>query len=313
MAKKPLKKIKSIDQDNYFFSQSIILDETIERVWLFLINPSLFKLILPKNFVNFKINQKASSFCPGDEFSFYWTGVSNISTKFVSITDNPYIKKLTLDISMNIGIYYRKTFYLYKITNNNTTLLKIILSKMPNKVCEHANFISFTKLNPDLYSSTLDNLKNVINNSYENLINSQSFIIDKNYEDSWDIITDFQKLSKLKPNIGTNFTYQGCQYKIGSFIKCYINKGNRNIFMKVKICDKNKKKNNWVYALETFGADINYVKQEIKICINKIDMNKTQISIIHIFKQVLSKDYLENFAKEKIEVMKEIKKYFNSL
>ena len=313
MDKKALIKIKSIDQDNYYFSQSIILDETIERVWQFLINPSLFKLILPKKFVNFKINQKASSFCPGDEFSFYWIGVSNINTKLVSITDNPYNKKLILDISINIGIYFRKTFYLYKITNNNTTLLKIILSKMPNKECDHSNFISFTQLNPDLYSSTLDNLNKIINSSYNNLINSESFIVDKNNDDSWNIITDFKKLSDLKPNIGTNFTYQGSQYKIGSFIKCFINNGDKNVFMKVKVCNKNKKKNNWIYALETFGADINYIKQEIKICINKINEKRTQISIIHIFKQVLSKDYIEKFSKEKNEVMMEIKKYFNSL
>lgn len=83
--------------------------------------------------------------------------------------------------------------------------------------------------------------------------------------------------------------------------------------MKVIKCDKKKKKNSWVYVLETFGAELNYINQEIRICTNKITENRTQISITHIFKQILPKDYLENFGKKKKEFMKELKKYMNNI
>ena len=82
--------------------------------------------------------------------------------------------------------------------------------------------------------------------------------------------------------------------------------------MKVTKCDKNKKKKNWIYSLETFGADISHINQEMQISFNKIDDNKTQINILHIFKQILTKECIENFSKKKKQVINEIKKYLNS-
>ena len=303
--------LEASDDKNYF-SKSIILDEKIEKVWYFLSNPLYYKEILSINFMNFKLNQKRKSFCPGDKFSFYWTGVTDVTAKYISKIDNPHIKKLTLDISMGIGIFYRKTYHLYKITNNNNTLIKLVLSKIPNSQYDNANFISFMKLNTNIFTSMLDNLNKILKISKEYLFNLESFIVDKNIYDSWNFITDLKKLSHLCPNIGTNFSYQNNKYNKGSFVKCLLPKSNKIIFMKVTKFDKNKKKNKWVYTLETFGSDIRYINQEIQISVNKINDNKTQISIIHIFKQVLTKEYIENFYKKKNEVIKEIQKYLNS-
>lgn len=314
MEKNPLHLTRqnSINNDNYIYSKSEIINGDIERVWPFLRNPLYFKEILPKYFLNFKLKQKTSSFCPGDEFSFYWAGVSDISTKFISIRDTPNIKRLVTDVSISIGIFYRKTYNLYKITNNNTTLLKIVLSKIPNKDCDHSNFISFIKLNQDLYNSILYNLNSILNISWLNLFQVESFIIDKNHSFSWNNITNFKKLSNIAQDIGINFCFQGPQYKKGSFVKCYVPQKKKNIFMKIKNVDIKKKKNKWVYILENFGADINYIKQEIHICATKINDNKTQISVIHIFKQVLPKEYWNKFGQRKKEVMKEIKKFLSN-
>lgn len=302
---------KNKEQEDYFFTASIIIDECIDRVWSFIINPNYFKLILPKDFTNYKLSQKTSSFCPGDEFTFYWIAVSNIHSKIISIMDYPMVKKLTLDISLNIGIYYRKTFNLFKISNNNTTLLKIILSKMPNKKYDHENFISFTKLNPNLYVSHFLNINKLVKLSYDNLFNSESIIVNKNMNDSWNIITDFQKISDFNPKLGQNFIFKGDKYKQGSFVKCFHPETKKYIFMTVKLVEKKINKNLWIYALETFGADIKYKKQEIQIRINRINDNKTQISLINIFKQVLTREYIENFRKKKNEIMKKIKEYIN--
>ena len=100
-------------------------------------------------------------------------------------------------------------------------------------------------------------MNKILNTSKEHLFILESFIAEKNIIDSWNIITDFKKLSNLCPNIGTNFSYQNNQYIKGSFVKCLFPKSNKNIFIKVKKYDKNKKKINWVYSLENFGVDIN--------------------------------------------------------
>ena len=151
------------------------------------------------------------------------------------------------------------------------------------------------KLNQNLYTSILDNLNKILNTSKEYLFILESFIADKNIIDSWNIITDFKKLSNLCPNIGTNFSYQNNQHIKGCFVKCLFPKSNKNIFMKVTKYD-----------------DISYINQEIQISFNKIDDNKTQINILHIFKQILTKEYVENFSKKKKQVINEIKKYLNS-
>ena len=184
---------------------------------------------------------------------------------------------------------------------------------MPNKECDHENFISFTKLNPDLYASHFHNINKMVKMSYDNLSLTESFIVNKNNNDSWNIMTDFKKLRNFNLISGENFTYRGDIYKKGSFIKFFYPKVNNYIFMTVKLVDKEITKNKWIYALETFGADIKYIDQEIQFHINRINDNNTQISVIHIFKQVLSKEYKENFIQKKSEVMKKIKEYINNL
>ena len=291
------------EKDDYFYSSSIIINEKIERVWEFLVNPFYFKKILPKEFTNFKFKQKASSFLPGDDIFFYWLGVSNIQTKLVSKIEKTYTKKLVFDVFLDIGIFYRKTCSLYKITNNNTTLLKIILSKIPNREYEDDNFISFIKLNPNLYVSTFENLNKLLKTSFDKLYQIESFIVNKNRNVSWDITTDFQKLSEINPKIGSNFSCRGNKFKKDSFIKCiYLDK---YTFFIIKDVEQKKNKNKWVYALETI--------QEIQIWINKINESKSQISIIHIFKQLISKNYLDEFQNKKSEILKSIKEYINNM
>ena len=299
------------EKDDYFYSFSIIINEKIERVWEFLVNPFFFKKILPKEFTNFKFKQKASSFLPGDDIFFYWLGVSNIQTKLVSKIEKTYTKKLVFDVFLDIGIFYRKTCSLYKITNNNTTLLKIILSKIPNREYEDDNFISFIKLNPNLYVSTFENLNKLLKTSFDKQYQIESFIVNKNRNVSWDITTDFQKLSEINPKIGSNFSCRGNKFKKDSFIKCiYLDK---YTFFIIKDVEQKKNKNKWVYALETIGSDVDYKKQEIQIWINKINESKSQISIIHIFKQLISKNYLDEFQNKKSEILKSIKDYINNM
>jgi len=299
------------EKDNFFYSTSIIIYEKIERVWEFLVNPFYFQKILSKEFTNFKYKQKASSFLPGDEIFFYWLGVSNIHTKLLSKIENSSSKRLIYDVFLDIGIFYRKTCILYKVTNNNTTLLKIIVSKIPNKEYEDDNFISFIKLNPNLYVSTFENLNKLVKTSSDNLYQIESFIVNKSRNVSWDITTDFQKLSEINPKIGKNFKCRGNKFKKDSFIKCiYLDK---YTFFIIKDVEQKKNKNKWVYALETIGSDVDYIKQEIQIWINKINENKSQISIIHIFKQLISKKYLDEFQNKKSEILKSIKDYINNM
>ena len=99
--------------------------------------------------------------------------------------------------------------------------------------------------------------------------------------------------------------------KKDSYIKCiYFDK---YTFFIIKNVEQKKNKNKWVYAIETIGSDVDYTKQEIQIWINKINENKSQISIIHIFKQLISKKDLDEFQNKKCEILKSIKDYINNI
>ena len=182
---------------------------------------------------------------------------------------------------------------------------------MPNKEYEDENFISFLKLNPNLYTSIFENLNKLIKTSSDNLYQIESFVVNKSRNVSWDIVTDFQKLSDINPKIGHNFSCRGNKFKKDSFIKCiYLEK---YTFFMIKSVEQKMKRNKWIYALETIGSDVDYTKQEIQIWINKINENKSQISIIHIFKQLISKNYLGEFKNKKSEILKSIKDYINNM
>ena len=140
----------------------------------------------------------------------------------------------------------------------------------------------------------------------------ESFIAKSDFETTWKKIINFNKLSGVTSGkIGENFIYNGDPEKIGAFCKCNLNNNIKPIYFKVKNILKNKKRNKWVYHLETIGAGFNIIKQEVEISVTKINKNSNQISILIIFTDYIDKNLYDAKKKTLKEAMKNIKLFIN--
>ena len=125
-------------ESSFLFSTSLIFEENIDKLWLFLKDVSAETKVV--DFLdNFKFINGENTWTPGNIFSLYWIGVSNIEVKCISSNVTRMKKKIKWKFKCDIGISYYKTMILYRITQNDRTLVKVILTR-----CEKNKLIDFS-------------------------------------------------------------------------------------------------------------------------------------------------------------------------
>ena len=78
---------------SFLFSTSLLFDENIDKLWLFSKDLSLETKIV--DFLdNFKLIKGENSWTPGNIFSIYWVGVSNIEVRCLSSNVTRMKKKI---------------------------------------------------------------------------------------------------------------------------------------------------------------------------------------------------------------------------
>ena len=198
MENKVTKKYSYNNEDSFLFSTSLIFDENIDELWLYLKDLS----VEAKNIDfldNFKFIKGDNTWTIGNIFSLYWVGVSNIEITCISTKVTRMKKKIKWKFNCEIGINYYKTMILYRISADDKTLVKFNFYR-----CDKNNLIDV--------DSQLDYYLNVQHNiliSQSKYLQSlkkkkhafQSFIIDNNYLKIWNFVTDLKKLSNLFPEI----------------------------------------------------------------------------------------------------------------
>ena len=136
------KKKHSYNKDDYFlFSTSLIFEENIDKLWLYLKDLSAET----KNIEfldNFKLIKGENTWTIGNIFSLYWVGVSNIEIICVSTSVSRMKKKIKWKFICDIGISYYKTMILYRISTDDKTLVKLNFYR-----CEENRLVDF---NPQL-------------------------------------------------------------------------------------------------------------------------------------------------------------------
>ena len=124
---------------------------------------------------------------------------------------------------------------------------------------------------------------------------------------------DLQKLSiATLGEIGEKFECNDDKEKIGTFWKCGL-KNNKVTFIKVKNILKPKKRNTWKYCLETFGTQVNTLRQELNIDITEINKDTTQVSILIVLKEKINKNIYDSKKKSIHQVVEKIKDFINNI
>ena len=299
---------KFLNKNNLtLFSTSLVFDQNINKLWLFLPNLNNSVKIIDY-YDDLKYIRGDNTWSLGNIFSLNWIGLTRLEFKCIYIENNTNKKIIKWKVKGDIGINFYKTLCFYRITSNGKTLIKSIISRTEKRnelidIPQSLNYyLNFEYNNLLLKSNYLNNLK-------DDIIIYESFIVKKNFMKVWNFIVDFRKMCEVAPDIGCKIEYNGSSLKVGSFAKYYCKILNLTIFIKIAKIEMPKKKKTWVYKLETIGTHIcNFPKSsECKVII--IDKNKTHLSISHTFSGNINPEFLKYFIINKKEMMISYKKY----
>ena len=294
---------KTKKDSSFLFSTSLIFNENIDRLWLYLRDFS----IETKNsdiVDNFKLIKGDNTWTVGNVFSLYWVGVSNMEIKCISSDITRTRKRIKWKVKCDIGISYHKAINLYRITNVDKTLVKVIITR-----CENNRLID---INPQLKYYL--NLHHDILHSQSNYLQSikkdyeiyESYVFDLNYSKVWDFITNLKNVLIIGPEFFKNIEYNGPYNEVGTFIKINFIDFEKTIFLKIVEYSSPRKKKTYKCRFEAVGTDLKDIPHIIETQLNIIEENKIHLSFFYNFGNKNNKQTIN-----KIEI--NIKKLINKI
>lgn len=297
-------------KDDYLFSTSLIFDENIDKLWICLRNLSTESTNL-EFLDNFKYIKGDNTWTPGNIFSLYWVGVSKIEIKCISTRVERMRKKIKWKFKCDIGINYYKTLILFRITQSNKTLVKIIITRTEIKNYSIDSSSSLNYYN-GLQLKILEGHSRHLKNIEKELISYESCIVNQNYKKIWNLILEFKNVSALSPIPMKNIQFKGPIYEVGSFIKFVYEVENikETAFLKVIKYEMSERKKNWLIRYETIGSNNKNIARIFEFKMTIINENKVQLSYFHIFPSDTNKNMFDIFSIKKKEAIIKIKNYF---
>ena len=309
MEEKGNKQSKILDKkENNLFSTSKIFDHNINKVWIHIRDLSPGVKIVP-HCDNLKYIKGKNTWNIGNIFSYDWIGLTHLIIKCTFVNEEINRKIIQWKNNGDIGINYYKTYYFYKITKSDKTLVKIIVSKTEeiNKLVDvspgSGNFFK------NLVFKELSIRAEYLNNMKEDIISYQSCIINAYYMEVWKLITNFKKLTEIIPSLGSNIEYKGSNLEPGAFVKFSFESSNIICFMKIIEIKTPKKKKIFIYKLQTIGTGIVSLPKNIEFKIAIINNSKSYLSLLHTFPNNTDKEFIKIFDINKKETIIKIKQY----
>jgi hypothetical protein len=293
-------------EGSFLFSTSLLFDENIDKLWLFLKDLSLETKIL--DFLdNFKLIKGENSWTAGNMFSIYWVGVSNIEVKCISTYVTRMKKKIKWKFKCEIGISYYKTMTLYRITNDDKTLVKFVFTR-----CEKNKYVDpGPQMNyyANLQYEILVEQSKYLQNLKKDRKVYQSCIIDKNHVKIWNFIINLKNLEKLCPDFIKNIEYKGEYNEIGSFFKFYQCQLKKTFFFKITNIITPIKKKTYSCQFEAVGTELKNIPIIIEIQVVIISENKTYISVLYKFENKSDVDIVNIFENNLKDLFNKLRQY----
>ena len=300
----------NIDNNKNLLSTSLIIDENIDILWLYFRDLS-YEVSNTDFLDNFKYIKGDNTWNIGNICSMYWIGLSQIEMKCINIEVNRMKKKICWKTKSNIGIDYYKTLYLYRITQNNKTLVKVLLSRT-GKESDLFDFSQSKEYYLNMHYKILVNHKNYLKNIKKDKFSYTSCIINKNYLKIFDIIINFKKMCQFFPIIATNIEYRGPIPEVGSYIKFFVENIKKTIFLQVTKYEMPKKTKTCVWRLEAIGSYIEDMAKLIELKVIGINENQCKFSMLHQFVYTTKEEFIENFTINKKKSIIQIRSFIEN-
>jgi hypothetical protein len=255
------KKDSNQKESPLLFSTSLIFDQNIDKLWIYL--RDLTSDIRKVDYIErLHFIKGDNTWTPGNIYCINWIGLTRLEFKCIRTKVERNKKIIIWKVKGDIGINFYRMFSLYRITQNNKTLVKSIITRTENKnelidVSETLNYYLNTEFN--ILSSISKNL----NNRNDDLILYESCIINKNFIKVWEFISDLQKVCSLTTMDVKKIEFNEPNMKEGSFLKFFLENLKLFVFMKIVNIKTPKNKNCWCLTIETIGTKIDKFPKKI--------------------------------------------------
>ena len=299
--------INTYIEDSLLFSTSLIFEQNIEKLWLFLRDLNN-EIKIVDYLENLKYIKGDNTWTIGNSCKFNWIGLTPLKVKCISIITNKDKKVIKWKGKGDIGIKYYRTLYLYRITQDQKTLVKIVVCQTENEN-ELNDYKSSRSYFLDIEHKILLEKYKYLNNLNEEINIYESCIIKNNYLKIWEFILDIKKMCKVA-DFKYDIEYNDSNLKEGSFIKYYSEEANKNVFMRILEIKRKQKRKSWWIRFETIGTNLQNIPKYMENKITIIDKEKVQLSLLYKCSSDSNQEFINNYKIKIKEVIKKFKKYF---
>ena len=303
------KKQKEEQKDeSLLFSTSLVFNQNINKIWFFI--RDLKNETKTIDYLdNLQYIKGDNTWRKGNIFSVNWIGLTSLKFRCIFLKEGRNKKIIKWKGEGGIGLNYYRALYLYRIIQNNKTMVKSVIT-IPENNNDYIDYKSSKSYFSNLEYNILLEKSKFLNSLKEDIISYESCIIHQNFEIIWKNLIDLKKISKQNFIIGHNLEFNDSEIKEGSFLKFHLDCLKIQMFMKITQLTINKNRKHGSIKLEVIGVKYNKKLKKIECKIVKINDNKTQFSILHIFPPDINQDIINQFQTYKKEVIKKIKKFF---
>ena len=294
-----------------FGDKTFYFKQNIQHVW---------EVIKSLDFLYFVINSKnypcifkkgSNIYNVGNIFEGKIFDIYDFNAKVIKEKVFSDIKKLEWLFFLGNGEDFRFKIILYKVTEDNSTVLHIKTKYIPSigeniifKLKEKFNQIDFFK-----------NMEKILEKEHFYLYQYESGIIPGKMEEIWDILTDSSKLDSIAPNNSCFVPIDINKVKVGDISQIGMKIKSIEGYLEIKLDLKDKKStwNVWAFGYSILGGGpFKIVKQTVTIQLTKINQYKTQLCIFTKIHETISKRMMKNLSEKKKYVISSLKDYFEN-
>lgn len=299
----------SDDEASLIFELSYTFTQSIERVWYVMKNYSLIKILKQEVVFPIKvINETPERFKLHSTVSGEFYNTIPFNGTIIKSINLPQMKKVTALLKFGDEHHITTKIALYKITENNKSLITWII--------KYKDIESKNMVNLDCFQSSWEifmrKIEKILNETSLNLFQFEGCIISANMNDIWNFCIDPSKLKKIAPLLPIESDKENIEIKKG---ETYTMKNyKKNGFYNVKILELEKKKNlnKWKLTFEAFDGIPKIPYQKVSIILTKVNYNDCQLVINHEFKEPVEQKIIYDLCKEKRYLLNCLKDYLEN-
>ena len=223
----------SLDEERIQFLEVYkIVPENINRVWVFARNAGMTSILDPSFISQVTLTKGTDTWTEGNEYQAYWVGVSSFKSQCIKIVNDPNEKIIQWRLDLEINLSFEKTIHLYKITDDDTTLLILKMVQLINNSVDTIFMDDEKKFYWNLYNNILNKFVKYLKENENEITHYASCIISQNYQAVFNYLINLNNTAAFGKYFAKKFEYKGKGIKIGTFIKG-VNDDNDTIYLRM--------------------------------------------------------------------------------